>query len=452
MFVGRRIEMQAVYDFLEQPGGVALVCGKCGQGKSEFMREIFGSYRKDDTIFFYPMSDGLEKNEMRLQDGIMDLGYELCNPQARRTLEESFRYLDGDNDIVVIDNFQRLAENGNYELLGETFSKIFSQYTKTLHVFIIVPDHELKKLRLEQNIMGKLDLVLHLDNMSYLECAGFYPDYTPYDKALMYAVCGGSPYINDRMEAKNAPVDNIIRLLNMSNAIFWHTYFATGAPANEAQAYPVLHDLAVGKRVYAGEDIPADDETARQLARLEAEGAVRRTTPVGDMQRSWYEITDGTVMFKYRYIYGWDKEHEIESWGHGDCFYECHVKEDFASFFALRFTQMCREYFSLQREVLAMDGVTAIGTWCHKRDLGCRIEYSEYEVALQRGNDIEVYIPICSREKATRDMLEKRTREAALDGLSPSSVGFISLSGFEPDCEGIPNLITGEDLYEDLGV
>ncbi len=60
-----------------------------------------------------------------------------------------------------------------------------------------------------------------------------------------------------------------------------------------------------------------------------------------------------------------------------------------------------------------------------------------------------LYIPLCTGGKVSRETLEKCLRRLGKDGLSPSGVGFISLSGFEPDCGGIPNLITGEDLYRD---
>lgn len=39
--------------------------------------------------------------------------------------------------------------------------------------------------------------------------------------------------------------------------------------------------------------------------------------------------------------------------------------------------------------------------------------------------------------------------KAELDGISRSHVGFVSASGYAPDCDDIPNLIAGEDLYRD---
>lgn len=71
---------------------------------------------------------------------------------------------------------------------------------------------------------------------------------------------------------------------------------------------------------------------------------------------------------------------------------------------AIRFPQLCREYFRLQMEKGSLDGATSIGTWRYERDndingyRGC----TEYEIALQKGDGIYVYIPFCIRESVTR--------------------------------------------------
>ncbi|MCD8285770.1 MAG: hypothetical protein LUD50_00895, partial [Clostridia bacterium] len=151
---------------------------------------------------------------------------------------------------------------------------------------------------------------------------------------------------------------------------------------------------------------------------------------------------DNLVRFYYRYLYG--NEQTLSVLGPIN-FYRTSIEPTlWTQYIPERFGQICWDYFSLLSHAGKLDGCLDIGRWLSDKGEG----NNGVAAALKRVDGVEVYETRYSKSPVGRKDMEGGY--AGMDRNMDAKIvrnGFISVNGYEQDCDGMPDLLTGEDLY-----
>ena len=128
----------------------------------------------------------------------------------------------------------------------------------------------------------------------------------------MYAVFGGSPYINQGLDEKKTLKDNIIAtLLNPTSYIYNYVeHLLISDYTNSINAERILYAISNGKKKYSEIEerlgLKTNGNLSKQLIALEKMDIIAKIYPinkVGDKKKVFYEIKDNLLRFYYAFIY-----------------------------------------------------------------------------------------------------------------------------------------------------
>lgn len=301
-------------------------------------------------------------------------------------------------------------------------------------------------------LFGRHDLKVELKPLTYKECVAFYPNYTPYERVTMYSVFGGSPFTNSQIDPSLTPLENIInKAVSPNSPIASYPHEILLDIISKKNVEWILSLIGNGKTSYTDIETKLGKKDngglAPQLKRLEQMGIISKVKPINATikeKKTRYEISDNFLRFYYTYLY----EGNTEDLSDEEQYFKDNIASSFVTFVSHRFEQICRTYFRIQKSKGLLEGVTGVGYWYY--DDPANKKNGEFDIALKREDGMDLYEAKFYKGPVSKKMINDESMQVdSIPGVRICNRGFISLNGFEPDCEGIPNLITGEDLYRD---
>ena len=453
MFFAREKELSLIDELLQKKSGSAMIYGKRKVGKTTLLTHAM-SKSKDKTVYYECLKSTMEENiegfvKVLVREGVIPV------PLAFRSFTDVFEYLntlDGTYN-VIIDEYPYLKELTKPETVDSVFQAVIDNHIKNIRLFISGSHVGMMKDMLEEKnaLYGRYSLTLQMKELNYREAAMFYPQKSVYEKAGLYAVFGGSPYVNEFIDPEKSLKENIIStILNESNPVYQYAeHLLISDFTNAIGAERIISAIANGKQKYSEIErklgMKNDGLLSKQLAPLLRMGIVTKTFPINkpdDNKKCAYEVNDNLLRFYYSYVY--KNKSALRVLG-PEAFYDEYVEQSLVTFISHRFEEIVRTYFSLRAKSGNLKGVTNIGMYYY--DDSETKTNGEFDVVLERRGIYDIYeVKYCSSPLGTDEMKKEEEQIKKIKGLKIGKIGFASISGFDAAQKEF-ELVTGDELY-----
>lgn len=454
MFIGRQQELKAIRGVLKKKSGSVLVYGKRKVGKTTLILQALRE-SSDKTVYYECLKAPIQEN---IEGFISALVGAQVIPvkMGFASFQDVFQYLNtlGETLNIVIDEYPYLKQFAKGETIDSVFQNIIDHRLGNIRL-VLSGSHVgmMRDLLEEKNALyGRFSVVIRLRELNYREAASFYPKKSEYDKAAFFAVFGGSPFVNEQLDANVDLKENLVQtLLNPLSSVYSYAEnilvsdFAGGMNAER-----IFSAIGNGKKKYGEIEsklgFSNNGLLSKQLKNLLAMDMIAKVYPINrgnDNKKVTYELTDNLMRFWYTYVYY--NKGALRMLG-AEAFYENYIAPTLTTFVAHRFEEIARTYFSLQVKEGKRKGILNIGTYYY--DDPVRKRNGEFDVVLQRGDGYELYeVKYLTSLLTEKVMREEELQVKAIQGMDIVQMGFVSISGFET----MPSefeCIDGQALYE----
>ena len=457
MFVGRISEQKELSEAIKRPGSLSIVYGNRRVGKTALINKVCGESRME-YISFECLRSSMRDNVDRLGAqlaSITTLGFNLHFD----TFLDLFRYADslGRRMVFSIDEYPFLYSQNDRAYIDSLFQAIVDSHLSNISIVISGSHVGMMKALLSEGgpLFGRTEIVIHLEELNYLEASEFCPELTPYQKVAFYSVFGGSPFILQQLDYSKSVEENIKEtfLRNTSSISFFVSEGYTADMAMRDSANRVLE--ALGNSSMRHNDIENrlglehNGLLSKTLKSLTDMGFIDKVAPINrpnDKKKAPYRIKNNALRFYFAYLYG--KANLLSILG-PEAFYDANIKDTLTSFIAKRFEDIARSYFSLATKAGLLKGIYDIGTYYYDDPINRK--NGEFDVALEKADGYWIYEVKYLREKMGAAMIAKEVAQIkAIEEIDVKGIGFISINGFEStDYPYV--LIDGATLYSLIG-
>ena len=262
---------------------------------------------------------------------------------------------------------------------------------------------------------------------------------------------GGSPFVNEQLNAGSDLKSNIINtLLDPTSSVYVYAdNMLISDLSNTVNAERIFG--AIGNRKKRYNEIEGKlsmksngllSKNLETLLKMELLSKVYTINKSDDDKKSMYELSDNVLRFWYAYVY--KNKSALQMLG-AEAFYESYIAPSLTTFISHRFEEITRVYFSLCARAGKLKGVLNIGTYYY--DDSASKTNGEFDVVLQRTDAYDIYeVKYYSAPLSLKEMREEERQIKAIKGIRLGKMGFIASNGFEEttfeyDC------ITGDMLY-----
>ena len=438
MFIGRLAELDTLHRLLEMPSASAMIYGKRKVGKTTLIKKALEA-SSDKKIYYECLKAPMQENV----DGFVSmLVREKVIPVqlAFKSFDDVFSYLntlDGTFN-VVIDEYPYLKVFTKPETVDSIFQSIIDNDLKNIRLFLSGSHIGMMKDLLEEKnaLYGRFTSTLCLKELDYITAAEFYKSKSVYDKIAMYAVFGGSPYVNRALDETKSLKENIIAtILNPTNYVYSYAeHLLISDYTNAINAERIFYAISNGKRKYSEiEDrlgMKANGNLSKQLSSLEEMEIISKTYPINksdDKKKVAYEVRDNLLRFYYAFIY--KNKSALQMLG-AEAFYEEYIEGSIITFISHRFEEIVRTYFSLCVQKGKLRGISNIGTFYY--DDSITRKNGEFDVVLRRKDIYDIYeVKYYSEPMHIREIQKEVEQIRNIKGLNIGKIGFIATAGYE---------------------
>ena len=458
MFVGRKKELKILDAELQKSTTSVLIYGKRKIGKTTLIQTACKKHNEKPFIYFECIKDTEERNVEEMLKTIkrVDLMPQHVSLE-RKTFIDLFNYLDSLNKeiIVVIDEYPYLKEFIPSKTIDSVFQNIIDNKIKNINLFIS-GSHigMMKDLLQEKNaLFGRFQKIIDLKELSYLEAKGFYPELSHYDQAAMYAVFGGSPFVNEKINPTKSLMENISDLL-LDNSGAVHIYASSlliSDLTNQVQAERIFKALGNGRKSYSElEEILDRNKTgllSKQLKPLLEMELIKKVAPINrlnDSKKAKYEINDNLLRFYYAYI---EPNLFLLNYKDPSIIFEEDIKPSLTQFISYRFEDICREFMWRYVNNNKVAGVVNIGKYYYDDPINKK--NGEFDIALlNKDGSVQIIEVKYLKDKVTQSIVnEELSQIRKIENISVNKIGFISINGFDEGITGLNYAFDGNDLY-----
>ena len=206
MFIARENEINELESrYRTDSFEFAIIYGRRRVGKTRLIEE----FSKDkECIFFSAMKDSSRKESLTQLSKCIS-GSDDDDFPVFATFQSAFhRIAESAKDrriIFVIDEFPYLEDEDGY--FSSLLQNIIDREFKETQLFLIISGSAVSFM--EDNILGynnplygRCTLILKLQNFDYYDTARWFPQYSSYEKAIIYGITGGIPYYIEQFSSK----------------------------------------------------------------------------------------------------------------------------------------------------------------------------------------------------------------------------------------------------------
>lgn len=453
MFIGRKSELLEIQDILNKPSGSMMIYGKRKIGKTTLITHALED-SSDKTVYYEclkaPMRDNIEGFvSVLVRMEILPVAFEF------NSFIDLFAYLNTMPETfnIIIDEYPYLKQFEASETVDSVFQNIIDNNLTNIRLFISGSHVGMMKDLLEEGnaLYGRFTTVICLKELDYKTVSAFYPEKNPYDKVGMYAVFGGSPFINELLAPSASLKENIINtILNQSSAVYHYVdNLLLSDFSGSGNMERILFAIANGKKKYTEIEeklnMASNGLLSKQMKTLLNMELVSKAAPINkqnDNRKLRYEITDNLLRFFYAYVY--NNKSALQMLG-AEAFYEEYIEPSITTFISHRFEDVCRTWFSFQVKNRTLKGVLNIGTYYY--DDSKTRTHGEFDVVLQRKNNFDIYEVKYLKSPMTKKQMQDELRQISeIKGINVGKIGFISINGFDEPDDGY-DCIDGDALY-----
>lgn len=371
----RHTELKKIEQQYEKNGNQLVVLyGREGCDKEALIR-IFCKGKK----FFY-----YRARKASAQEQCMQFGHEIEKQYtlslSKYNYTEFFNRIrsgDASKLVVVIDEFQYIAKRDEEFLKAVLKLKAKKLYPGPVLIILSSSSVAWIEQELEQLLddgMKKIDMMVKLDDLKFLDVVRSYPEYSVSDCVKAYGILGGvSSYIN-RWNSKKDIRSNICKhILSPNGFLFAEAERFIGSELRELAIYDtILAAIAAGHRKLndlfnqTGFSRAKISVYMKNLAAFEVVEKVSSFETGGweNAQKGIYQIRSNYVNFWFRFIYPHLSDLYMMT---PETFYDTYIEKELDDYMNRYFVQVCMEYLELLNMVEKLPiRIHKAGTWVGK--------------------------------------------------------------------------------------
>ena len=384
MFIGREAELKFLEDkYQEKRGQLIVLYGRRRVGKTETLRE----FCKDKPHVFYSCTQSTDKaqlvkfSQLMLKEDIPARNYISEFADWEKAFHAILDLPYGDRKkLIVIDEFPYMCK-GN-DSIPSILQNLWDSELKDANVMVILCGSAMsfieKELLAEKNpLYGRATGIYKMQAMGFYDAARFFPDYSPRDKVLTYAVLGGIPHYLNQFDPKRSLSENIKRnILTKGSVLYSEVDFLLHQELRETPIYnAIIEAVALGNTKLSDISqkamMDSTSKTSVYLRNLIELGIVEREFSVdvklkekANASRGAYRLTDN--FFRFWYTFGFANFSQLED-GDADGVYEYVVKPALHEFASFTFEDVCKDFVKEQQKRNALPfRYSKMGRWFGK--------------------------------------------------------------------------------------
>lgn len=381
MFIGREAELSFLENkYQEEKGQLIVLYGRRRVGKTETLRE----FCKDKPHVFYSCTQSTDKvqllkfSQLMLKEDIPARNYITEFADWEKAFHAILDLPYGDKKkLIVIDEFPYMCK-GN-DSIPSILQNLWDAELKDANVMVILCGSAMsfieKELLAEKNpLYGRATGIYKMQAMGFYDAARFFPDYSPRDKVLTYAVLGGIPHYLNQFDPKRSLGENIKQnILTKGSVLYSEVDFLLHQELRETPIYnSIIEAVALGStklgEISQKAMIDSTSKTSVYLRNLMELGIVEREFSVdvklkekANASRGAYCLTDN--FFRFWYTFGFANFSQLED-GDVDGVYEYVVEPALHEFASFVFEDVCKEFVKEQQKRNALPfRYSKMGRW-----------------------------------------------------------------------------------------
>jgi len=384
MFIGREAELKFLNDrYKEKKGQLIVLYGRRRVGKTETLRKFckdkrhvfFSCTQSTDRVQLAKFSSQILKEDIPAKQYITEFS----------DWEKAFcAILDlpygSDKKLVVIDEFPYMCR-GN-KSIPSILQNLWDAKLRDGKVMIILCGSAMsfieKELLAEKNpLYGRATGIYKMKEMGFYDAVKFFPNYSPVDKVLAYAVLGGIPHYLNQWNTDLSVGENIKRnILTKGCVLYSEVEFLLHQELRETPIYnSIIEAVALGNTklndISQKSLVEDTSKTSVYLKNLIELGIVEREFSVdagmkkkANAGRGTYRLTDN--FFRFWYAFGFANYSQLED-GDVDGVYEYIVEPALHEFASFTFEDVCREFVrEMQKDNVLPFRYVKMGRWTGK--------------------------------------------------------------------------------------
>lgn len=459
MFIGRESELKFLQDKYEEAKGQLIVLyGRRRVGKTETLREFcngkphifFSCAQTTDRVQLSKFSKRL------LQEDIPARKYVTEFADWEKAFQAILDLPYGDKKkLIVIDEFPYMCR-GN-KSIPSILQNLWDADFKNSNVMIILCGSAMsfieKELLAEKNpLYGRATGIYKMNEMGFYDAIKFFPNYSPRDKVLAYAILGGIPHYLIQWNPKLTIAENIKRnILTKGCVLYSEVDFLLHQELRETPIYnSIIEAVALGNTklndISQKSLLEDTSKTSVYLKNLIELGIIQREFSVdagikeqANTSRGIYRLTDN--FFRFWYAFGFVNFSQLED-GDVDGVYDYIVEPSLHDFASYSFEEVCKEFIrQMQKKNELPFRYYKMGRWFgkttvrdEKAENGLRIAETEIDLlAIDRGSK-EYLVGECKFKKSAFSYSEYLDTKAKLTPLKEKAkfhYALFSESGFD---------------------
>ena len=476
MFIGREAELKFLEDkYQDGRGQLIVLYGRRRVGKTETLRE----FCKGKPHVFYSCTQSTDKvqlvkfSQLMLKEDIPARDYITEFADWEKAFHAILDLPYGDSKkLIVIDEFPYMCK-GN-DSIPSILQNLWDSELKDANVMVILCGSAMsfieKELLAEKNpLYGRATGIYKMEAMGFYDAARFFPDYSPRDKVLTYAVLGGIPHYLNQFDPKKSLGENIKRnILTKGSVLYSEVDFLLHQELRETPIYnSIIEAVALGNTKLSDISqkamIDSTSKTSVYLRNLIELGIVEREFSVDvklkekvNASRGVYCLTDN--FFRFWYTFGFANFSQLED-GDVDGVYEYVVEPALHEFSSFIFEDVCKEFVKEQqkRNVLPFR-YSKMGRWFGKTTIrdehaatGLRTAETEIDLLAIDREEKNYLVGECKFKKQPFRYSEYLNTVAKLTSQKQKAVFYYALfseSGFDEKIEDIAREDQTLQLYD----
>lgn len=459
MFIGREPELDFLNSKYKSVGGQLVVLyGRRRVGKTETLREFckgkphvfFSCTQTTDKVQLRNFSNRILKENIPASRYISE--FDDWEKAFRATLDLPYGEA---KKLVVIDEFPYMCR-GN-KSIPSILQNLWDTELRSANVMVILCGSAMsfieKELLAEKKpLYGRATGIYKMKEMGFYDAAKFFPDYSPRDKVLAYAILGGIPHYLRQWNPQLSVDENIKQnILTKGCILYSEVDFLLHQELRETPIYnSIIEAVALGNTklndISQKSLVDNTSKTSVYLKNLIELGIVEREFSVdtkireqANANRGTYRLTDN--FFRFWYAFGFANFSQLED-GDVEGVYEYVVKPALHKFASAAFEDVCREFVrQMQKENALPFRYFKMGRWMGKTTIrdekvpdGRRIAETEIDILCMDREGNQYLVGECKFKKAPFSYGEYLDTLAKLEPLKKDATVYYALfseSGFE---------------------
>ncbi|MBQ1413764.1 MAG: ATP-binding protein [Clostridia bacterium] len=451
MFIGRKEELAFLEErYQRDRAELVVLYGRRRIGKTELLIE----FCKNKPNFFYACNEYTDSKQLTaFWEGLLSFSPALLRYKQRADdwadVFATLARLSGEQKtVVVIDEFPYMCRGNNS--IPSVLQNIWDHTLKDANLMLILCGSSMsfmedEILAAKNPLYGRTTGIYKLEPMPFADAIQFFPDYSPEDQLISYAILGGIPHYLKQFDPRVSVETNIKKqILTKGTVLFGEVEYILHQELRDPAVYiTLIETIATGSTKFNEICTRSQIESGKAVSYLKnlmELGIVTREFPLltsakDRLKRNQGEYHMADDFFRFWFAYAYRYMSELSK-GDVDDIWEYVIQDNLHDFSSKAFENVCIDYLRQQkRRGNTPFPFLSIGRWwgkvTHNDEQGKPFTVAEEIDILATDRDARRYlVGECKFRNEPMDMAQWRALQEKVTWQGECFYYLFSLRGF----------------------